>query len=80
MCVYICIRLGNDVVVWIHIFIWVYNFGRLAQLVQSTSFTPRGSGVRVSHRPQKAAFLAAFFLPVIHSHYSRLSLLVIFLY
>ena len=26
--------------------------GRLAQLVQSTSFTPRGSGVRVSHRPQ----------------------------
>ena len=26
--------------------------GRLAQLVQSTSFTPMGSGVRVSHRPQ----------------------------
>ena len=25
--------------------------GRLAQLVQSTSFTPRGSGVRVPHRP-----------------------------
>ncbi len=29
-------------------------FGRLAQLVQSTSFTPRGSGVRISHRPLKS--------------------------
>ena len=28
--------------------------GRLAQLVQSTWFTPRGSGVRVPHRPQKS--------------------------
>ena len=27
--------------------------GRLAQLVQSTSFTPRGSGVRIPYRPQK---------------------------
>ena len=27
------------------------SIGRLAQLVQSTSFTPRGSGVRVPHRP-----------------------------
>ena len=27
-------------------------YGRLAQLVQSTSFTPRGSGVRTPHRPQ----------------------------
>ena len=27
--------------------------GRLAQLVQSTSFTPRGSGVRIPQRPQK---------------------------
>jgi hypothetical protein len=26
--------------------------GRLAQLVQSISFTPRGSGVRIPHRPQ----------------------------
>ncbi len=26
--------------------------GRLAQLVQSTSFTPRGSGVRIPQRPQ----------------------------
>jgi hypothetical protein len=25
--------------------------GRLAQLVQSTSFTPRGSGVRIPQRP-----------------------------
>ena len=29
------------------------NFGRLAQLVQSTSFTPRGSGVRIPHLPQQ---------------------------
>jgi hypothetical protein len=29
------------------------QLGRLAQLVQSTSFTPRGSGVRTPHRPQK---------------------------
>ncbi len=37
--------------------------GRLAQLVQSTSFTPRGSGVRIPQRPHlKAAFFAAFFL------------------
>ena len=34
-----------------------YNFasaiGRLAQLVQSIWFTPRGSGVRIPHRPQR---------------------------
>ena len=29
------------------------RLGRLAQLVQSTSFTPRGSGVRAPHRPLK---------------------------
>ena len=29
----------------------IIKLGRLAQLVQSTSLTPRGSGVRVSHRP-----------------------------
>ena len=29
------------------------HLGRLAQLVQSISFTPRGSGVRIPHRPQK---------------------------
>ena len=27
--------------------------GRLAQLVQSIWFTPRGSGVRIPHRPQR---------------------------
>jgi hypothetical protein len=32
---------------------FIIVFGRLAQLVQSTSFTPRGSGVRTPHRPQK---------------------------
>ena len=31
---------------------WIVEIGRLAQLVQSTSFTPRGSGVRTPHRPQ----------------------------
>lgn len=30
-----------------------YKKGRLAQLVQSISFTPRGSGVRIPHCPQK---------------------------
>ena len=35
------------------LYITVKDFfiGRLAQLVQSTSFTPRGSGVRIPHRP-----------------------------
>ncbi len=33
------------------------NLGRLAQLVQSIWFTPRGSGVRIPHRPLKG-FLA----------------------
>ena len=31
--------------------------GKLAQLVQSTSFTPRGSGVRTPHFPQTAFHL-----------------------
>jgi hypothetical protein len=29
------------------------KIGQLAQLVQSTSFTPRGSGVRTPHCPHK---------------------------
>ena len=39
--------------------------GRLAQLVQSTSFTPRGSGVRVPHRPPATRPLRCrgFFVP-----------------
>ena len=37
--------------------------GRLAQLVQSTSFTPRGSGVRTPHRPLKfIQFVWTFFI------------------
>ncbi len=37
--------------------------GRLAQLVQSTSFTPRGSGVRTPHRPQETSTeMLEFFL------------------
>lgn len=37
--------------------------GRVAQLVQSTWFTPKGSGVRIPSRPQKekASILEAFF-------------------
>jgi hypothetical protein len=31
--------------------------GRLAQLVQSIWFTPRGSAVRIRHRPQKKSFV-----------------------
>ena len=38
-----------------------YLIGRLAQLVQSTSFTPRGSGVRTPHRPQKFILSMNFF-------------------
>ncbi len=29
------------------------DFGRVAQLVQSTWFTPKGSGVRIPSRPQR---------------------------
>ncbi len=36
--------------------------GRLAQLVQSTSFTPRGSGVRIPQRPHKAVRNGCLFL------------------
>ncbi len=37
--------------------------GRLAQLVQSTWFTPKGSGVRLPHRPQSlASYCKAFFV------------------
>ena len=39
--------------------------GRVAQLVQSTWFTPKGSGVRIPSRPQKKPLdlvLEAFFM------------------
>ena len=35
-------------------FIYLHALGRLAQLVQSTSFTPRGSGVRIPQRPHQS--------------------------
>jgi putative endonuclease len=39
--------------------------GRLAQLVQSTSFTPRGSGVRIPQRPlQGSQYWLPFFIPM----------------
>lgn len=38
---YLCIAFETEV------------YGRLAQLVQSIWFTPRGSGVRIPQRPQK---------------------------
>ncbi len=37
------------------------NVGRLAQLVQSTWFTPKGSGVRIPHRPQSFQKWELFF-------------------
>ncbi len=44
-------------------YIFAPAIGRLAQLVQSTSFTPRGSGVRIPHRPQKSSlFKLDFFI------------------
>ena len=36
--------------------------GRVAQLVQSTWFTPKGSGVRIPSRPQKKVFFWRPFL------------------
>ncbi len=36
--------------------------GRLAQLVQSIWFTPRGSAVRIRHRPQKGQLSCPFCL------------------
>ncbi len=38
-------------------------FGRVAQLVQSTWFTPKGSGVRIPSRPliKRLPYLEAFF-------------------
>jgi putative endonuclease len=39
--------------------------GRLAQLVQSTSFTPRGSGVRIPQRPPEGShYWLPFFMPM----------------
>ena len=49
----------------IKLLIFAPAIGRLAQLVQSTSFTPRGSGVRTPHRPQqtpKSMTLEFFFV------------------
>ena len=42
----------------------IKQHGRLAQLVQSIWFTPRGSGVRIPQRPQKEVKkgLASFFM------------------
>ena len=36
----------------------IVRLGRLAQLVQSISFTPRGSGVRIPHRPPQLNFIS----------------------
>ena len=45
--------------------IFAHAMGRLAQLVQSIWFTPRGSGVRIPHRPQQKAEtkVSAFLFP-----------------
>ncbi len=39
--------------------------GRVAQLVQSTWFTPKGSGVRIPSRPQRLSEMKAFFYGLI---------------
>ena len=40
----------------------IKQYGRLAQLVQSIWFTPRGSGVRIPQRPQKRFKRTSFFI------------------
>lgn len=62
---------------------FVHKNGRLAQLVQSTSFTPRGSGVRISHRPLKASHYwgvffiwAILFTYYIHQHWVNFMLAI----
>ena len=45
---YLCIAFETEV------------YGRLAQLVQSIWFTPRGSGVRIPQRPQKRSLTKKF--------------------
>ena len=48
---------------YLSVYLHTFKKGRLAQLVQSTSFTPRGSGVRTPHRPQKTSTeMLEFFL------------------
>lgn len=41
--------------------------GRLAQLVQSIWFTPRGSGVRIPHRPLKDLLNSKSFFVYLHN-------------
>ncbi len=41
-------------VLYLHSLFEKIKLGRLAQLVQSTSFTPRGSGVRIPQRPHQS--------------------------
>ena len=54
----ICLQNKN-----ISIFANQFERGQLAQLVQSTSFTPRGSGVRIPHCPQQSfSSTEAFFM------------------
>ena len=46
--------------------------GRLAQLVQSTSFTPRGSGVRIPQRPpKKNPLLVGFFMGIFYKKMNK---------
>ena len=47
---YLCIAFETEV------------YGRLAQLVQSIWFTPRGSGVRIPQRPHKKGSLTKQFV------------------
>ena len=48
---YLCIALEKEM------------HGRLAQLVQSIWFTPRGSGVRIPQRPQRLSRISLIKFP-----------------
>lgn len=60
------------------------HFGRLAQLVQSIWFTPRGSAVRIRHRPRKKVSKSwPFFVftrsSILALYYERISEFLLFL-
>lgn len=62
----------------------IKQHGRLAQLVQSIWFTPRGSGVRIPQRPQEShnetlfLFEVTFSTPWKYTLFETLSFLIVF--
>ena len=45
-------KLSEESVLLTNLYLQTTPYGRVAQLVQSTWFTPKGSGVRIPSRPQ----------------------------